>query len=83
MLSLDVFKEQLNDTVLAEFKYINCICSFIPGGTTGFIQVCNVGINKVLKKRISDLADIHYDAHEQQWMENKYIVGQRRVMLAS
>jgi len=83
MLSLDVFKGQLNNKVLAEFKRINCTCSFIPGGTTGFIQVCDVGINKVLKKRISDLADLHYDAHEQQWIENKYSVRQRRVMLVN
>lgn len=47
MLLLDVFKGQLNNEVLAEFKQINCTCSFIPSGTTRFIQVCNVGINKV------------------------------------
>jgi hypothetical protein len=66
---------------MAEFKKINCTCSFIPSSATGFIQVCDVGINKVLKKQVSDLADLHYDAHEQQWIENKYTVGQRRVML--
>ena len=37
MLTLDVFKGQLNDEVLAAFKGINCTCSFIPSGTTGFI----------------------------------------------
>jgi hypothetical protein len=82
MLTLDVFKGQLNDDVLAEFKRINCTCSFIPSGTTGFIQVCHVSINKVLKKkRIFDLADFHYNAHKQQCMENKYTVGQRQAML--
>jgi hypothetical protein len=50
MLSLDVFKGQLNDKVLAAFKQINCTCSFIPSGTTGFIQVCDVAINKPLKE---------------------------------
>ena len=65
MLSLDVFKGQLNNKVLAEFKRINCTCSF------------NVAINKPLKDRI------HYDAHEEQWIENKYSVGDRRVMLVS
>lgn len=83
LLTLDVFKGQLNDIVLAEFKRINCTCSFIPGGTTGFIQVCDVGINKVLKNRIQDLADKHYDSHETQWIEGKYSVGQRRVMLVN
>jgi hypothetical protein len=66
MLLLNVFKGQLNNKVLTEFKQINCTYSFILGGTTRFIQVCDVGINKVLKKRISDLADPHYDTHKQQ-----------------
>ena len=83
MLTLDVFKGQLNDEVLAAFKRINCTCSFILGSTTRFIQVCDVSINKVLRKRISDLANLHYNAHKQQWIENKYTVGQRRVMLVN
>ena len=66
MLTLDVFKGQLNDEVLAAFKRINCTCSFIPKGTTSFIQVCDVGINKVLKDRVADLAEVHYDAHKKQ-----------------
>jgi hypothetical protein len=59
MLSLYV-----NDKVLAEFKRINCTRSFIPGGT-GFIQVCDVAINKPLKNWIVELAEIHYDAYEE------------------
>jgi len=60
ILSLDVFKGQLNNEVLAEFKRINCTCNFIPDGTTGFIQVCNVAINKPLRDWIAELAEIHY-----------------------
>jgi hypothetical protein len=81
MLLLDVFKGQLNDNVLAEFKRINCTCSFILGGTTSFIQVCNVAINKPLKDWIAKLAKIHCDNHEEEWIENKYSVSDRRVML--
>jgi hypothetical protein len=66
MLSLDVYKGQLNNIVLAEFKQINCTCSFILGGTTGFVQVCDVTINKPLKDRIAKLAEIHYDAHKEE-----------------
>jgi hypothetical protein len=80
MLSLDMFKRQLNNKVLAKFKRINCICSFILSRTTGFIQVCDVVINKPLKDRI---AEIHYDAYKEQWIKNKYPVGDRRVMLVS
>jgi hypothetical protein len=49
MLTLNVFKGQLNDDVLAKFKWINYTCSFTLGGTTSFIQVCDVAINKPLK----------------------------------
>jgi hypothetical protein len=83
MLSLNVFKGQLNNKVLAEFKRINCTYSFILGGTTSFIQVCNVAINKPLKDRIAELVEIHYDAYKEQWIENKYSVSDRRVMLVS
>jgi hypothetical protein len=83
MLSLDVFKGQLNDKVLTAFKQINCTCSFIPGGTTGFIQVCDVAINKPLKERIAEQAELHYDQNEAKWIEGKYTVGERRVMLVS
>ena len=81
MLSLDVFKGQLNDDVLAEFKRINCTCSFIPSSTTSFIQVCDVAINKPLKNRIAELAEIYYDNHKEEQIKNKYSVSDRRVML--
>ena len=76
-----MYKGQLNDTVLAKFKQINCICSFILGRTTGFIQVCDVAINKPLKDRIAELAKIHYDTHKDKWIKNNYTVSDRRVML--
>src|SRR5271169_4921171 len=82
LLSLDVFKGQLNDEVIGAFKRINCTCSFIPGGTTGYIQVCDVAINKPLKERIAEQAEIHYDQNEEKWIEGKYSVGERRVMLS-
>jgi hypothetical protein len=82
LLSLDVFKGQLNDEVIGAFKQINCTCSFIPGGTTDYIQVCDVAINKLLKERIAEQAEIHYDQNEEKWIEGKYSVGERRVMLS-
>ena len=83
MLSLNVFKGQLNNKVLAEFKRINCTCSFILGETTGFIQVCDVAINKPLKDWIAELVKIHYSTYEEQWIKNKYSVSDRQIMLVS
>ena len=81
MLSLDVYKRQLNNIVLTEFKQINCIYSFILSGTTGFVQVCDVAINKPLKDRIAKLVEIHYNAHKEEQIKNKYTVSDRQVML--
>jgi hypothetical protein len=59
MLTLDVFKGQLNDDVLVKFKQMNCTCSFIPSGTIGFIQASDVAINKPLKDQILELVEIY------------------------
>jgi hypothetical protein len=66
MLSLDIYKGQLNNIVLADFKQINCIYSFILGRTTGFVQVCDIAINKLLKDCITKLAEIYYNAYEKE-----------------
>jgi hypothetical protein len=81
LLSLDVFSGQKTKEVIASFKALKCTTSFIPGGTTGFIQVCDTVINKSLKARIEDLADQYIDKNEREWVEGKYTVSQRRVLL--
>ena len=80
-LSLDVFSGQKTKEVITSFKALKCTTSFIPGGTTGFIQVCDTVINKSLKDRIEELADQYVDEHEREWVEGKYTVSQRRVLL--
>ena len=72
--------EKTND-VLDCFKSIRCTTSFIPGGTTGFIQVCDTTITKSLKSRIEELADQYIYEHQVEWVEGKYSVGDRRVLL--
>jgi hypothetical protein len=62
--------------VITSFNALKCTTSFIPGGTTGFIQVCDTVINKSLKDRIEVLADQYIDEHEREWVEGKYTVSQ-------
>ena len=81
LLSLDVFSGQKTKEVITSFKALKCTTSFIPGGTTGFIQVCDTVINKSLKSRIEELADQYIDENEREWVEGKYSVSQRRVLL--
>lgn len=60
---------------------MNITTSFIPSGCTGYVQVLDVAINKPLKDRISELADLSYEENLQKWENGKYTVGDRRVML--
>src|SRR5712671_4536918 len=80
-LSLYVFSGQKTSTVINAFKSIRCTISFIPSDTTGFIQACDTVVNRSLKARIEELADQYIDEHEVEWVEGKYTVGQRRVLL--
>ena len=50
--------------MITSFKALKCTTSFIPGSTTGFIQVCDIVINKSLKDQIEVLADQYIDEHE-------------------
>jgi hypothetical protein len=81
LLSLDVFSGQKTTEVINTFKSIRCTTSFIPSGTTCVIQVCDTVVNRSLKARIEELADQYIDEHEVEWVEGKYSVSQRRVLL--
>jgi hypothetical protein len=75
------FSGQKTKEVIHSFKALKCTTSFIPGGTTGFVQVCDTVVNRSLKARIEELADQYIDEHEREWVEGKYSVSQRRVLL--
>jgi hypothetical protein len=81
LLSLDVFAGQKTKEVIHSFKALKCTTSFIRGGTTGFLQVCDTVVNMSLKARIKELADQYIDEHKRDWVEGKYLVSQRRVLL--
>lgn len=63
------------------FRELNITSSFIPSGCTGYVQVLDVAVNKLIKIRIKELSDIHFDTHYDQWNTGKYTVGDRRVLL--
>jgi hypothetical protein len=82
-LSLDVFSGQKTQEVIDSFKSIKCTTSFIPSGTTSFLQVCDTTINHALKSRIEELADVYIDQNEREWVEGKYSISDRRVLLTT
>jgi hypothetical protein len=75
LLSLDIFAGQKTKEVITSFKALKCTTLFIPGSTTGFVQVCNIVVNRSLKARIKDLADQYIDQNEREWVESKYTVS--------
>jgi hypothetical protein len=65
-LSLDVFAGQKTNEVIAGFKALKRTTSFIPGGTTGFVQVCDTVVNRSLPAPIEELADQYIDENERE-----------------
>ena len=67
--------------VTSAFQKQKTTISIIPGGCTGFVQVLDIVLNQPLKRLIKEEADEHYDTNIKAWEENKYSVGDRRVLL--
>lgn len=63
------------------FRDLNITTSFVPSGCTGYVQVIDVAIDKPLKNRIGELADLHYDQHSDKWNKGSYTGGDRRIIL--
>lgn len=81
LLLLDVFSDQKTENVKKVFKKVGYTTFFVPSGCTGFVQVLDIAINKPLKDRIKELSEIHYDNHMDKWINGKYSIGDRRIML--
>ena len=54
-LLLDEFKCHMQGSFVRAVNDLGTEVGFIPGGYTSFLQPCDVGINKPLKKRFDDL----------------------------
>ena len=52
--------------------------SFIPSSTTGFIQACDIVVNKFLKARTKELAHQYIDKHELEWVSVANSTRRRR-----
>jgi hypothetical protein len=76
-LKEEALQQQLQD----ELKKLNVTVSIIPGGCTGYVQVLDVTVNKIMKQYIEEFEDQWVDEHFDEWKANKFNVGQRRVLL--
>jgi hypothetical protein len=80
-LSLDAFAPQMTNSLRDEFKKLNCTTSYIPGGCTGFVQVLDVSLNKVLKALVAQQASDHADKFHDRYEAGDFSVADRRVLL--
>ena len=63
------------------FKKLNVTLSIIPGGCTGYVQVLDVLINKLIKAYIEEYEDIWIEEHFDEWEAGKWPVGERRILM--
>lgn len=71
----------MTKSIREELKKLNCTSSYIPGGCTGFLQVLDISLNKLLKEMIAQATEDHYDKYTTWYKEGKFIVAERRVLL--
>ena len=73
--------ERLQQELRDEFTKLNTTLSLIPGGCTGYVQVLDVSVNKIIKDYIDEYESIHIDENIEQWKKNGYSVSDRRILM--
>jgi hypothetical protein len=76
-LKEDKLQQQLRD----ELAKLKVTLSLIPGGCTGYIQVLDVLINKLIKAYIEEYEDLWIKENFEVWESGKWSVGDRRILL--
>jgi hypothetical protein len=66
LLALKLLNVRLHLYLVAQLALFRCVITVV---------------NKSLKARIEELADQYIDENEREWVEGKYSVSQRRVLL--
>ena len=64
-----------------QFAKLNVTTSIIPGGCTGYVQVLDVTVNKIIKQYIKDAEDRWVNEHLDEWDAGKFSIRDRRVLL--
>jgi hypothetical protein len=74
-------EERLQQKLRDTFTKLNVTLSIIPGGCTGYVQVLDVLVNKLIKAYIEEYEDQWVEAHFELWQSGKWSVGDRRVLM--
>ena len=76
-LAEEKLQQELRDT----FASLKVTLSLIPGGCTGYVQVLDVLINKLIKGYIEEYEDLWIEENFEIWQSGKWSVGDRRILL--
>jgi hypothetical protein len=64
-----------------QFTKLNVTTSINPGGCTGYVQVLDITVNKIIKQYIEEFEDQWVDDHFDEWKAGKYLVKDCRILL--
>jgi len=76
-LKEEKLQQELRDT----FAKLKVTLSLIPGGCTGYVQVLDVLINKLIKQYIEEYEDLWVEQNFELWQSGKWSIGDRRVLM--
>ena len=74
-------EEKLQEELRNAFTKLNVTLSLIPGGCTGYVQVLDVLINKLIKAYIAEYEDLWLEENFELWESGKWSVGERRILM--
>lgn len=74
-------EEKLQQELRDQFAKLKVTTSIIPGGCTGYVQVLDVTVNKIVKQYIEEAEDLWVDENFDKWESGSYSVGDRRVLM--
>jgi len=76
-----LLEEKLQQQLRDAFTKLHVTLSIIPGGCTGYVQVLDVLINKLIKQYIEEYEDLWVEQNFELWQSGKWSIGDRRVLM--
>jgi uncharacterized membrane protein len=73
-------EEKLQQELRDLLEKLNVLVSIIPGGCTGYLQVLDILINKLIKKYVEEQEELWIEQNLELHESGKWLVGDRRVL---
>ena len=74
-------EEKLQQELRELLTKLNVTVSIIPGGCTGYVQVLDVLVNKLIKAYIAEYEDLCIEQNLELYESGKWSVGDRRILM--